>query len=156
IFMAAVSCFSATTILPHSRLSSVPRTLPHSTRFARTRYLQFASVCKIPTSSASSLAEPSEGLSGGTGFSSSPTTSVTTRLVLARFILRILLYGYNHLAQQPAKGHLVGLRLDYTFSPKHTFFLRGNIDANNAISGSATARLESTWTASDNFAYQTQ
>jgi hypothetical protein len=64
-----------------------------------------------------------------------------------------LLSGYNHVAQQPSKGHLGGLRLDYTINQKHSAFLRGNIDNNNGVSGT---NLESTWIASDNFAYQTQ
>src|SRR5262245_30852037 len=64
-----------------------------------------------------------------------------------------LVFGYNHVAQQPSKGHLVGVRLDYTLNQKHTAFLRGGIDNNNGISGT---NLESTWIASDNYAYQTQ
>jgi Carboxypeptidase regulatory-like domain len=64
-----------------------------------------------------------------------------------------LVFGYNHVAQQPSKGHLVGVRLDYTLNEKHTAFLRGGIDNNNGISGT---NLESTWIASDNYAYQTQ
>jgi hypothetical protein len=64
-----------------------------------------------------------------------------------------LLFGYNHVAQQPSKGHLVGVRLDYTINQKHTAFLRGGLDTNNGVSGT---NLESTWIASDNFAYQTQ
>ncbi len=64
-----------------------------------------------------------------------------------------LLHGYNHVAQQPFKGHLGGLRLDYTINQKHTAFLRGNVDNNNSVSGT---NLESTWIASDNFSYQSQ
>jgi hypothetical protein len=64
-----------------------------------------------------------------------------------------LLFGYNHIAQQPSEGHLVGVRLDYTINQKHTAFLRGGIDNNTGISGT---NLESTWIASDNYAYQTQ
>jgi len=64
-----------------------------------------------------------------------------------------LLRGYNHVAQQPLKGHLGGLRLDYTINQKHTAFLRGSIDNNSSISGT---NLESTWIASDNFSYQNQ
>src|SRR5262245_26874178 len=64
-----------------------------------------------------------------------------------------LLRGYNHVAQQPSKGHLGGLRLDYTINQKHTAFLRYGIDNNNGISGT---NMESTWVASDNFSYQTQ
>lgn len=64
-----------------------------------------------------------------------------------------VLAGFNHVAQQPQDGHLFGVRLDYTVNQKHTAFLRGNIDANNGIAGTA---LESTWIASSNFAYQTQ
>lgn len=67
-----------------------------------------------------------------------------------------LLFGYNHIAQQPARGHLAGLRLDYRVNPKETLFFRTNLDSNTGISGGAAARLESTWTASSNFAYQTQ
>ncbi len=64
-----------------------------------------------------------------------------------------LLQGFNHVAQQPSKGHLVGVRLDYTINQKHTAFLRGGLDTNNGVSGT---NLESTWIASDNFSYQTQ
>jgi hypothetical protein len=64
-----------------------------------------------------------------------------------------VLFGYNHIAQQPSNGHLAGVRLDYTISQKHTAFLRGGIDNNTGISGT---NLGSTWIASDNYAYQTQ
>ena len=64
-----------------------------------------------------------------------------------------VLAGFNHVAQQPQDGHLVGFRLDATISQKHTGYLRGNIDANDGIAGS---NLESTWIASSNYAYQTQ
>lgn len=63
------------------------------------------------------------------------------------------LFGYSHIAQQPSKGHLAGLRLDYTINQKHSAFLRLGLDNNNGISGT---NLESTWIASDNFSYQTQ
>ncbi|MEK6322490.1 MAG: carboxypeptidase regulatory-like domain-containing protein [Acidobacteriota bacterium] len=61
--------------------------------------------------------------------------------------------GFNHVAQQPQDGHLLGVRLDSTINQKHTAYLRGNIDANDGIAGT---NLESTWIASSNFAYQTQ
>lgn len=64
-----------------------------------------------------------------------------------------VLSGFNHVAQQPQDGHLVGFRLDFTVSNKHTAYLRGNIDANDGIAGT---NLESTWIASSNYAYQTQ
>jgi carboxypeptidase family protein len=64
-----------------------------------------------------------------------------------------VLFGYNHIAQQPSNGHLAGVRLDYTINQKHSAFLRGGIDNNTGISGT---NLESTWIASDNYAYQTQ
>lgn len=64
-----------------------------------------------------------------------------------------VLSGFNHVAQQPQDGHLVGFRLDYTVNQKHTAYLRGNIDANDGIAGT---NLESTWIASSNYAYQTQ
>jgi hypothetical protein len=64
-----------------------------------------------------------------------------------------VLFGFNHVAQQPQDGHLVGFRLDYTVNSKHTAYLRGNIDANDGIAGT---NLESTWIASSNYAYQTQ
>jgi Carboxypeptidase regulatory-like domain len=64
-----------------------------------------------------------------------------------------VLAGFNHVAQQPQDGDLVGFRLDYTVSPKHTAYLRGNIDANDGIAGT---NLESTWIASSNYSYQTQ
>lgn len=64
-----------------------------------------------------------------------------------------LLHGYNHVAQQPFRGHLGGVRLDYTINQKHTAFLRGGVDNNNSISGT---NMESTWIASENFSYQTQ
>ena len=63
------------------------------------------------------------------------------------------LAAFNHVARQPQDGHLFGVRVDYTLNDKHTTFLRGNIDANDGISGT---NLESTWIASSNFAYQTQ
>jgi sarcosine oxidase gamma subunit len=64
-----------------------------------------------------------------------------------------LVIGYNHVAQQPQKGHLFNLRMDYTINQKHTAFLRGGIDDNTGVSGTG---LESTWIASNNYAYQTQ
>ncbi len=64
-----------------------------------------------------------------------------------------LLFAFNHVAQVPFDQHLVGARLDYMVTPKHTAFLRGNIDKNDSISGT---NLESTWIASSNYAYQTQ
>jgi len=64
-----------------------------------------------------------------------------------------VLAHFNHVAQQPQDGHLVGFRLDSTINSKHTAFLRGNIDANDGIAGT---NLESTWISSSNYAYQTQ
>jgi hypothetical protein len=64
-----------------------------------------------------------------------------------------VLFGFNHIAQQPLEGDLFGVRLDYTVNNKHTAFLRTNIDSNDSISGT---NLESTWIASSNFSYQTQ
>jgi carboxypeptidase family protein len=64
-----------------------------------------------------------------------------------------VLAAFNHVAQQPQDGHLVGFRLDTTINQKHTAYLRGNIDANDGIAGT---NLESTWIASSNYAYQTQ
>jgi hypothetical protein len=61
--------------------------------------------------------------------------------------------GYSHIAQQPSKGHLAGLRFDYTINQKHSAFMRFGLDNNNGVSGT---NLESTWIASDNFSYQTQ
>ncbi|HKQ72874.1 MAG TPA: carboxypeptidase-like regulatory domain-containing protein [Blastocatellia bacterium] len=61
--------------------------------------------------------------------------------------------AFNHIAKVPFKQHLVGGRLDYTISNKHTAFLRGNIDKNDSIAGTG---LESTWIDSGNFSYQTQ
>src|SRR5215510_4535084 len=55
--------------------------------------------------------------------------------------------------QQPSKGHLAGVRLDNTINQKHNAFLRAGLDNNNSVSG---MNLESTWIASDNYAYQTQ
>jgi len=63
-----------------------------------------------------------------------------------------LLTGLNHVAQQPLKGHLSGLRLDYRINDSHTLFLRGNIDNNKSLSGTG---IESGWSASDNYSYQT-
>jgi hypothetical protein len=63
------------------------------------------------------------------------------------------LLGFNHVAQQPFKGHQGGFRLDYTASQKHTGFLRASVDNNQSMSGTG---LESRWIASDNFSYQTQ
>ncbi|HEX4951242.1 MAG TPA: carboxypeptidase regulatory-like domain-containing protein [Blastocatellia bacterium] len=64
-----------------------------------------------------------------------------------------LLFGYNHVAKVPFDQHLIGLRMDYIHSPKHTVFLRGNIDKNDSISGTG---MESNWIGSSNFSYQTQ
>ncbi len=64
-----------------------------------------------------------------------------------------LLRGFNHVAQQPQDGHLVGMRFDYTINQRHTAFVRGGIDANDGTAGTG---LESTWISSSNFAYQTQ
>ncbi len=63
------------------------------------------------------------------------------------------LFHFNHVAAQPQHGHLVNARLDYTLNQKHTAFLRGGVDSNDGISG---GNLETTWIASNNFAYQTQ
>jgi len=65
-----------------------------------------------------------------------------------------VLSGFNHIAQQPFKGHLGNVRLDYTINQKHTAFLRASVDSNNSISGGNT--LESNHIASSNYAYQTQ
>ncbi|MEW6129063.1 MAG: carboxypeptidase regulatory-like domain-containing protein [Acidobacteriota bacterium] len=64
-----------------------------------------------------------------------------------------LLFGFNHTAKVPFDQHLVGGRVDYRISDKHTAFLRGNIDKNDSISGTG---LASNWIASSNFSYQTQ
>ena len=64
-----------------------------------------------------------------------------------------LLFGYNHVAQQPQDGDLIGARIDYTVNQKHTAFFRANLDANDGIAGSG---LESRWITSSNYAYQTQ
>ncbi len=64
-----------------------------------------------------------------------------------------LLFGYNHVAKVPFDQHLIGTKIDYLFSPKHTVFLRGNIDKNDSVSG---AGMESNWIGSSNFSYQTQ
>ncbi|HSE36206.1 MAG TPA: carboxypeptidase regulatory-like domain-containing protein, partial [Blastocatellia bacterium] len=64
-----------------------------------------------------------------------------------------LVFGFNHVAQQPQDGDLIGARLDYTVSQKHTAFLRANIDSNDGIAGTG---LESRWITSSNYAYQTQ
>src|SRR6185295_10641387 len=64
-----------------------------------------------------------------------------------------LVFGFNHVAQQPLDGDLIGTRLDYTINQKHTAFLRGNIDSNDSIAGTG---LESRWITSSNYAYQSQ
>jgi hypothetical protein len=64
-----------------------------------------------------------------------------------------LLAGLNHIGKVPFDQHLVGLRVDYQMSEKHTLFVRGNVDKNDSVAGSG---LESTWIASSNYAYQTQ
>ena len=64
-----------------------------------------------------------------------------------------LVFGYNHTAQQPTDGDLIGARVDYTVSQKHTAFFRANLDSNDGIAGSG---LESRWITSSNYAYQTQ
>jgi len=63
------------------------------------------------------------------------------------------LFGFNHVAQQPQKGHLANVRMDYTINDKHTAFMRGGIDSNNGVAGTG---METTWISSNNFAYQTQ
>ncbi len=64
-----------------------------------------------------------------------------------------LVFGYNHVAQQPQDGDLIGARVDYTVSQKHTAFMRANLDSNDGIAGTG---LESRWITSSNYAYQTQ
>ncbi len=64
-----------------------------------------------------------------------------------------LVYGYNHVAQQPQKGHLGNYRMDYVINPHHNAFFRASLDSNNGVAGSG---MESTWIASSNFAYQFQ
>lgn len=64
-----------------------------------------------------------------------------------------LLFAYNHVAKVPFDQHLIGTRIDYTYSEKHTAFMRGNIDKNDSVSGTG---MESNWIASSNFSYQTQ
>jgi Carboxypeptidase regulatory-like domain len=64
-----------------------------------------------------------------------------------------LLSGFNHIGQVPFDQHLIGTRVDYRISDKHTAFVRGNIDKNDSVAGNG---LESTWIASSNYSYQTQ
>lgn len=64
-----------------------------------------------------------------------------------------VLFGFNHIAQQPQDGDLAGFRLDYNVHERHTAFLRANVDSNDGIAGTG---LESTWITSSNYAYQTQ
>ncbi|MBI1765005.1 MAG: TonB-dependent receptor [Acidobacteria bacterium] len=64
-----------------------------------------------------------------------------------------LLFGYNHVAKVPFDQHLIGVRLDYNVTQKHTAFMRGNIDKNDSISGGG---MESNWIGSSNYSYQTQ
>jgi Carboxypeptidase regulatory-like domain len=64
-----------------------------------------------------------------------------------------LLFGFNHIGQVPFDQHLIGTRVDYRISDKHTAFVRGNIDKNDSVAGTG---LESTWIASSNYSYQTQ
>ena len=64
-----------------------------------------------------------------------------------------LLAGFNHIGKVPFDQHLIGMRLDYRLSEKHSLFVRGNIDKNDSVAG---AGLESTWIASSNFSYQAQ
>ena len=64
-----------------------------------------------------------------------------------------LLFGYNHIGKVPLDQHLIGTRVDYTISDKHTMFVRGNIDKNDSVAGTG---MESTWIASSNYSYQTQ
>lgn len=64
-----------------------------------------------------------------------------------------LLFGLNHVAKVPFDQHLIGARVDYTVSQKHTAFIRGNIDKNDSISGTG---MESNWIGSSNYSYQTQ
>jgi hypothetical protein len=64
-----------------------------------------------------------------------------------------LLFGLNHVAKVPFDQHLIGTRIDYTISQKHTAFVRGNIDKNDSVSGTG---MESNWIASSNYSYQTQ
>jgi hypothetical protein len=64
-----------------------------------------------------------------------------------------LLSGFNHIGQVPFDQHLVGTRIDYRLSDRHSAFIRGNIDKNDSVAGGG---LESNWIASSNYSYQTQ
>jgi hypothetical protein len=64
-----------------------------------------------------------------------------------------LAYSFNHIGKLPSNANVGGIRLDYKLAPTHNMFFRFNVDQNRAVVGGAT--LESTWLATDNFAYQT-
>lgn len=61
--------------------------------------------------------------------------------------------GFSHVGQLPFRGKLFNTRVDYKISNKHSLYLRYSQDRNTNISGGGN--LESTWTASRNYADQT-
>jgi hypothetical protein len=63
-----------------------------------------------------------------------------------------LVSSFNHIGRLPSNANLYGTRLDYKVNSQHNAFLRFNVDQNRAVVGGAT--LESTWLATDNYAYQ--
>ena len=64
-----------------------------------------------------------------------------------------LAFSFNHIGRLPSNADVGGVRLDYNINAQHNAFFRFNVDSNHAVVGGAT--LESTWLATDNFAYQT-
>ncbi len=64
-----------------------------------------------------------------------------------------LVYSFNHIGKLPSNANVGGIRFDYKLASEHNLFFRFNVDQNRAVVGGAT--LESTWLATDNFAYQT-
>ncbi len=61
--------------------------------------------------------------------------------------------GFSHIGNLPFRGKLFNTRVDYKINNKHTAYLRYSLDLNKNLSGGGN--LESTWTSSNNHAWQT-
>jgi hypothetical protein len=60
--------------------------------------------------------------------------------------------GFSHVGNLPFRGTLFNARGDWKINNKHTAYLRYSLDMNRNLSGGGN--LESTWTSSNNYAYQ--
>ncbi|MEP7270802.1 MAG: TonB-dependent receptor, partial [Acidobacteriota bacterium] len=63
-----------------------------------------------------------------------------------------LFAGFSHVGSIPFRGKLFNARGDWKINSKHSAYLRYSLDMNKNLSGSGN--LESTWTSSNNYAYQ--